>query len=294
LSELLLTLGDVTAAVASGEQAVNYADRSSDEFRRLLNRTTHANALHQAGHRNEAAERLREAEEIQALTDPEHPLLYSVQGFRYCDLLLADVERSVPLRPVSGSGGRASVLEELSDVVSRASQSLDLVSQGGDLLSIALDHLTLGRAALHKAIVEPRDLHTEDASGELDEAVAGLRRAGMFDYLPRGLLARAWLRSLTRAQTGPESAQSDLDEAWDVAERGPMPLFLADIHLHRARLLHDVTPYPWAIDGDGNPRGPRDDLADARRLIEQHGYWRRKEELENTEAAAANWPLAGA
>ena len=33
------------------------------------------------------------------------------------------------------------------------------------------------------------------------------------------------------------SAQSDLDEAWEIAERGPMPLFLADIHLHRARLF---------------------------------------------------------
>ena len=65
-----------------------------------------------------------------------------------------------------------------------------------------------------------------------------------------------------------------------------MPLHQADVHLHRARLFHDVTPYPWATDIDGNPRGPRDDLADARSLIEKHGYWRRKEELEDAEAAA--------
>ena len=42
---------------------------------------------------------------------------------------------------------------------------------------------------------------------------------------------------LTGARTGRDSAQADLDEAWEIAERGPMRLFLADIHLHRARLF---------------------------------------------------------
>ena len=31
------------------------------------------------------------------------------------------------------------------------------------------------------------------------------------------------------------------------------------------------------------------ELAEARRLIEKHGYWRRKEELEDAEAAAVGW-----
>jgi hypothetical protein len=92
------------------------------------------------------------------------------------------------------------------------------------------------------------------------------------------------LRSLTGARTGPESPQSDLDEAWEIAERGPMPLFLADIHLHRARLFFRETPYPWNQHADGTPRGPVDDLQEARRLIEKHGYWRRKEELQDAEA----------
>jgi hypothetical protein len=86
---------------------------------------------------------------------------------------------------------------------------------------------------------------------------------------------------LTGRRTSPDSAQSDLDEAWEIAERGPMPLFMADIHLYRARLFFGVTPYPWV--------SPRDDLAKARALIERHGYWRRKEELEDAEAAAKGW-----
>jgi hypothetical protein len=104
----------------------------------------------------------------------------------------------------------------------------------------------------------------------------------MQDFLPCGLLTRACLRLLTGNHTGPDSAQSDLDEAFEIAERGPMPLHMADIHLHRARLfgLSKDRPaiYPWT--------SPQDDLANARRLIEEHGYGRRKEEFEDAEAAA--------
>src|SRR6185436_2379001 len=100
------------------------------------------------------------------------------------------------------------------------------------------------------------------AATELDTAVSGLRRAGQQQFLPLGLFTRAWLCSLTGASTGPKSAQSDLDEAWEIAERGPMPLFMADIHLYRARLFgvrssecgvrsEEATSYPWNKNPDG-------------------------------------------
>ena len=74
---------------------------------------------------------------------------------------------------------------------------------------------------------------------------------------------------------GPDSALEDLDEAYEIAERGPMRLFLADIHLYRARLFFRAEDYPWET--------PEADLKAARKLIEQCGYWRRKEELEDAE-----------
>ncbi|MGH8608632.1 MAG: hypothetical protein ACREX9_14835, partial [Gammaproteobacteria bacterium] len=93
-------------------------------------------------------------------------------------------------------------------------------------------------------------------------------------HLPRGFLARAafyaWTNDLLRAQ-------ADLDEAWEIAERGPMKLFLADIRLYRARLFFREAQYPWG--------SPAADLAAARKLIEQCGYGRRKEELEDAESA---------
>jgi tetratricopeptide (TPR) repeat protein len=94
LSELELTLGEVAGAVGDAEQSVTYADRSGDAFNRMLNRTTLADALHLAGRRAEAEARFREAEQMQAERQPHYPLLYSLQGFRYCDLLLVEAERT--------------------------------------------------------------------------------------------------------------------------------------------------------------------------------------------------------
>jgi hypothetical protein len=96
-----------------------------------------------------------------------------------------------------------------------------------------------------------------------------LRRAGTLHHLPRGLLTRAWLRF---AQGDANGAQADLNEAQEIAERGPMPLHLADVHLYRARLFND-----------------RAALAEARRLVEKHGYGRRREELADLEAVADEW-----
>ena len=76
------------------EQSVTYADRSGDAFQRLSKRTTHAGALHPAGRRAEAETRFREAERRQAEREPAYPLLYSLPGFRYCDLRLAAPERA--------------------------------------------------------------------------------------------------------------------------------------------------------------------------------------------------------
>ena len=89
-----LTLGEVAGAVGDAEQSVTDADRSGDAFQRLSKRTTHADALHQAGRRAEAETRFREAEQMQAEHQPAYPLLYSQQGFIYCDLLLAAPERA--------------------------------------------------------------------------------------------------------------------------------------------------------------------------------------------------------
>jgi hypothetical protein len=295
LSELELTLGGVAGAVGDAEQSVIYADRSGDAFQRRSKRATHADALHQAGLWAEAETRFREAEQMQAKDEPEYPLLYTVLGFRYCDLLLAAPERAAwqEMQKSEVRSQKSELVQQCRAVSRRATKMFEWRVPSDSLLDIGLDNLTVGRVALYEVVLAVSGLPFKPQNSELktsiDTAVDGLRRAAFNDYVVHGLLTRAWLHFLNGARIGPESAQSDLDEAWEIAERGPMRLLMADIHLYRARLFHGVKPYPWATDADGNARGPKDDLAAARKLIEQCGYWRRKEELEDAEEAAKDW-----
>ncbi len=169
----------------------------------------------------------------------------------------------------------AELIEACLTVSQRATQAIKIAEQNNWLLDIALDHLTLGRAAFYMAFLEPSAIQNPQL--DIDAAVSGLRRAGTQHRFPPALLTRAWLRSLTGTQIGPKSAQSDLDEAWEIAERGPMKLFLADIHLYRARLFFRAPAYPW--------QSPQDDLAAAEKLINECGYHRRDAELADAKRA---------
>ena len=110
LSELELTLGDVAGAVKTGAQSVSYADQSGDADMRMIMRTTHADALHLHGQRSEAEALFKQAEQMQTESQPDYPLLYSVQRFRYCELLFATAEcaawRAFPPPPQAGEGVR--------------------------------------------------------------------------------------------------------------------------------------------------------------------------------------------
>ena len=161
------------------------------------------------------------------------------------------------------------------DVSQRAVRTLKWVTTQKWLHEIALTYLILGRAALYEVVLTSSDV--SHARSNVEQAMENFRHANQQDDLIHGLLTRAWLRCLIGARTGSDSAQADLDEAWDIAERGLMRLHLADVHLHRARLFHAATPYPWD--------SPRADLAAARKLIKQCGYGRRLEELADAEAA---------
>jgi hypothetical protein len=279
LSELELTLGDVAGAVERAEQSVTYADRSGDAFQRIGKRTSHADALHQAGRRAEAETRFREAERMQKENQPDYPLLYSLGGFRYCDLLLAVPERAA-WRAIlfrSSQPSNTGLLDSCRAVFQRATQTQRWAEMGGQgsLLDTALNHLTLARAALYEGIFSKSE--TQNSKPQIEGAVSRLRRAATTHHIPRGLLTRAWLRYLEGKTTGTDSSQTDLEESWEIAERGPMNLHLADIHLHRARLFFREAKYPW--------QSPAVDLAAAEKLINDCGYHRRDEELADAKRA---------
>lgn len=72
-------------------QSIIFADRSGDGFEMECDRTSHADALHQAGKTQTAENLFREAETMQKKRQPEYPYLYSLQGFQFCDLLLFSI-----------------------------------------------------------------------------------------------------------------------------------------------------------------------------------------------------------
>jgi len=209
LSELLLTLGDVPGAVVLARQSVAHADRSGDEFMIEMTRTTLADALHVSGAKTDAEKWFREAEAKQKQRQPQFPFLYSLPGYRFCDLLLDNQ-----------SPGQAN------EVITRAEKGLEIAKEYLGLLDVALDTLTMGRAWMKLCFLDK-------AKPFLEEAVAGLREAGQQDDLPRGLLARAQYYRLTHEYA---KAHDDLNEVRDIAELGGMKLHLCDYYLEKKEL----------------------------------------------------------
>jgi tetratricopeptide (TPR) repeat protein len=284
LSELEVSLGNLSRAITHARLSLDFSNRSTNSFDKLASLGLVANALHQMGQRTEAFDFFRQADAFQAKRQPGYPLVISLRGFQYSNLMIAEAERCswinflqsqkrVSTKPVMPLSVAKTLQDEIREVEKRTMQILKWETEmpGAPLLDFALHHLTLGQISLYLALLTDslteRNSSIDNARKFLNEAVKGLRDAGDITHVPRGLLTRAWLLFLERDADG---AKDDLDEAWEIADRGPMRLHMADIALHRARLF-----------------GDKDALKQARDIIEQCGYWRRKEELIDAEVAAS-------
>ena len=280
LSELYVTLGDVSGAVRVAEQGMELADRSGEAFQRMIMRTTLADALHHSARPERALAAFREAEAMQA-EQFEYPLLYSVRGFNYCDLLLEKATRSIGGVPfVEPGAGRPQIEAALSgcrEVRRRAETVLEAYGDDPTMgtLNFALDHLTLGRTLLLAGQVSrvegrmPEGEVLTQAEKHLDESVSLLRRAGTQHHLPRGLLARAALwrirRELERGrqrESGKvhfERAKRNLDEVDQIAGRSGMLIWQIEAALERCRLLLAL----------GDRDGARGKLDEAQALVKR-------------------------
>lgn len=266
LSELQLSLGEVAKAQASSRRSMGFAYQSGDLSLRMISCTTHADALHQTGDVVTALTLFKEAEQLHPEYQLSFPCLYSLPGYRYCDLLLAQ-------------GGIAETLK-------RAKQTLEWVVAQNWFLDMGLDQLTLGHAYLQQAAEELPSKATSTlrftpisaeeqalvscslnlASEWLEKAVASLRKAGAQDHLPRGLLVRAVLSRFTGDFS---QAAQDLQEVFEIVEPSGMRLFLTDYHLEIARLLLAQQKKVEA----------QTHIEMAETLIRQTGYHRRDAEL---------------
>jgi tetratricopeptide (TPR) repeat protein len=288
LSEVELLAGEVATAGVTAEQSIALADRGREEFHMIVSRGILGDVLRAAGRNDAAAQAFADAERRQKKLQPYYPLLYSLGGYLYCDMLLAEGDY-----PTARG---------------RATQTMKWTRQHGSLLlSIALDTLTVGRAHLGLALATARTHEMSAAMRDdvriarahFDEAVDGLRAAGTSDYLPRGLLARATFR---RSVGDWDGAMRDFEEVEEVAEPGPMKLHLCDLALQRARLafaqIETFAPLNGTLEKDNPPKpavpggdqiaSPKSEaekqLKIAADYIEKCGYHRRDEELVELQA----------
>jgi len=253
LSTVCANLTTLEEAAKYAERSVGFARECGNWFRPVICLTFLADCLHQAGKTQESVALFREAEALQRAKTPHYPYLYTGNGFRYLELLLAQ-------------GDHGEVLRRLDRMWKWRTGTESLYSMG--LYSLARgEALRVGALAMGSHSL---DTTRRVADYWLSKAIGQLVKAGREDFLPRALLARAALRA---TQDRLDEADQDLSQAQVIAERGPMRLHMADIQLTRARLFHDKAA-----------------LAEARGLIEGWGYHRRDGELADAEEEAERWP----
>lgn len=250
LTSLYHLLGDLRNAKRCADQSITLADKGANSWHRQMSLAIRGEVLHHMGY---TADALKDFVRAEAISKNTFPFLLSVQGLRYCDFLFDQ--------------------GKIEEVVRRAELIVNFGIRSKWVVDVGLGHLLLGRTKAKQA--QDGDVIAITASiDHINKAMNNLRCAGFQDNVARCLLARTELCRLIGDYYG---ALNDLDEAWDIAERGPMRLHMVDIHLYRARLFFREKPYPW--------KSPQDDLAAAEKLINECGYHRRDEELADAKRA---------
>lgn len=285
LIEVQLLLGQIDAAIGLAEVAIEYADKGGG-LQSVHALSLHTYCLNAAGRTGDAQKIFELCERRQAEVQPKYPLLYALQGYRYCDHLLQS--------------------QLWSAVQSRCATIFQWEPSSAALLDRASQRLASGRVELGLALTSANNQksmtaakhRTKIAYVRLDEAISYLQRSGHSEFLPLGLLSRSTFRRSVGDWGG---GARDLDEVEEIAAPGPMKLYLCDMALERARLafakieafaplnglindspLEPVTP-------DATERASLKEeavrqLAIAADFIKTCGYHRRDEELSELHA----------
>jgi tetratricopeptide (TPR) repeat protein len=254
LSELYVSMGDLRSAARYAQEAINQADCMNNLFHQQVSRSTLADAMHQSGEFDKANQMFEAAEAIEMIRRPARPLLSSMQGYAYCDLLI--------------SQGRIGHVEQ------HAKQTLEWALDDKALLAAALDFLTLGR--IHSSIESQR--FTPDftqATGELEASIEYVWRAGAEFRLPCMLLAKA---ALFRFQKKFPEALMQVEDAMLTSANHEMRLQEADCHLECARIYQAT----------GDLQLASENYLRAKRIIGEVGYGRRAKELADLSAFLPN------
>jgi tetratricopeptide (TPR) repeat protein len=285
MADVLAKLGRLNEALAKARDAITHADRTGDMHYRSSRRSHLGYILHSLGDRDGALLVLTKAESL-ATEENGDSYLAGVGGFYVCERLLRDAEIAMwrvimqnrgCINAIPTTSAADSIIIALGDIHKRSAKTrASCRANGAPILTLAFEEFNAARTALMRAVLHPDSENVERLEALVASALVSFQEASHIDEIPRVLLLAATLR-LIIGDAG-RSIEA-LNRAWQVSERSRMRLFLADVHLHRARLFHWSDDYPWSKSPDGSPRGPADDLAAAEKIINECGYHRRDEEL---------------
>lgn len=254
LSQFYLLLGKLKYSAKFGRKGVKLAEKSKDSYSKMVRRTDLADALHQAGKLKASEQLFREAESL--LIEPEQEYLFSLWGYRFCELLLT--------------------LGYDKEVIKRSKYTLENWSKPKEqLLAIALDYLSLANANM---ILAKSDQNAYEISkGYFSKAINMFRQSGYQNFLVKGLLFRAELFCELEEYT---RASHDLEEAYKLSERSNLKLLLADYHIKNCNLQLKLSAIVnCKRDNIENINEAKKHYLVAKQLVHETGYYRRNPEL---------------
>ncbi len=263
LSQTQALLGYLPTALASAQQALDYAEQSQDAFMKIARRANLAWHSFLSGDITSALRLIQEAERLQVERQPEYRLLHSMQGFLYCEILLAQQSSAA-------------------EVAERAQQTLAWVEEERWILDQGLNHLTLAKCQLLLArAAQPNAAGLQAALQHSQTAMRLIRLGDHSGYIIPVLLTYA--RILCALEDHP-TALAALNEAYAIARRCGMRLYETDTLLARLELFGETQPYPWS------ESSPAQDHQRAGALIKQCGYGLRQADWKALQHLAVSQP----
>jgi hypothetical protein len=219
-SECLLVMGRIREAIRVGDEGCRSADKLGSNLDRVAIRTILGSAYYHGSEPTNMSGVQRaygyfsEAEKIQ---DDGAEVLYSVRGYRFCELLLERGE-------VRGVQRRALLMREY------ALQEASHVRRSRKVLS-GIGKVDLGLSLLLLAIVSGKEGRSK-ASANFERAIDILRQSQRTEYLLFGLLNQAEFFLSERALA---RAKPLLDEVFTEATHDEMYRLITDCKICLAR-----------------------------------------------------------
>lgn len=294
LSDLNLMLGRIEKSLSDAKSAITYSQNPSLRVNSeiLSAHVNLGNVLFNKGETEKALSSFHDAEEF-LRNEPQCRLLYGVAGANYCNLILTEAEKAawrqqltsisidVSARKPYTDNSAGAAPDHASHIDAAYDRMLQVIQfmrkhPEASLLSIATCQLVLLQAITYRHVLGLKSFNNNKSiiDSRFSLVLEMLRRSNVVQFLISGLLSLSWYGALNGNLI---NSSDNLNEAWDIAERGPMRLHMANIHLYRARLFFREKHYPW--------KSPKDDLEAAEKLIQECGYHRRDEELADAKRA---------